>query len=163
MDVSQFDINNIIFSDSKKNIIMDGNYIKIIYSDECISINGLFFHLQLALPKPVSPAHNTKFNILEPVNNEMIYSIIKLESELLNYYLNFIQNTDKIMIYSLKDQFNRGSFTPIRVSNTLTNPNVNVQNTVDESIRVLKISGIWETPTTIGLTYKISILCKNKI
>ena len=25
MDVSQFDINNIIFSDSKKNIIMDGN------------------------------------------------------------------------------------------------------------------------------------------
>ena len=160
MDVSQFDINNIIFSDSKKNIIMDGNYIKIIYSDECISINGLFFHLQLALPKT---AHNTKFNILEPVNNEMIYSIIKLESELLNYYLNFIQNTNKIMIYSLKDQFNRGSFTPIRVFNTLTNPNVNVQNTVDESICVLKISGIWETPTSIGLTYKISILCKNKI
>ena len=48
MDVSQFDINNIIFSDSKKNIIMDGNYIKIIYSDECISINGLFFYLQLS-------------------------------------------------------------------------------------------------------------------
>ena len=40
---NQFDIKNIGFLESKKNIIFDGKFTKLIYSDNYLTMNGIFF------------------------------------------------------------------------------------------------------------------------
>jgi hypothetical protein len=44
-DLGFFQIKNIYLSDTKKNIIMDGKFTKIIYSDELITTHGIFLKI----------------------------------------------------------------------------------------------------------------------
>ena len=76
-------------------------------------------------------------NIYKNYNNKnIIESVNNLEKYILNIY-----NNHKIHSYKLKDQLNY-------LINKLNNSNKNQFN------YILKISGIWETISVIGLTYK---------
>jgi hypothetical protein len=76
-----FDINfeNIVFSKIKKNIIMDGNFNKILYSDTFVTINGLYILAPLILNycSPCSeksffePKHSFQRTTCENLNNEL--------------------------------------------------------------------------------------------
>jgi len=44
-DIGFFQIKNIYLSETKKNIIMDGKFTKIIYSDELITTHGIFLKI----------------------------------------------------------------------------------------------------------------------
>jgi hypothetical protein len=55
-DIGFFQIKNIFLSDTKKNIIMDGKFTKIIYSDELITTHGIFLKIPFhSVIKPESP------------------------------------------------------------------------------------------------------------
>ena len=90
-NISQININNIIFSDSKKNIIMNGNFTKMIYSDTIISTNGLYinFPIKICSVDINSNKYIVKFNILDLANNDIIQSLVHLEIQLLEYYKTF--------------------------------------------------------------------------
>jgi hypothetical protein len=55
-DIGFFQIKDIFLSDTKKNIIMDGKFTKIIYSDELITTHGIFLKIPFyPVGKPEPP------------------------------------------------------------------------------------------------------------
>jgi len=162
-------IYNIKILDKKKNNIFDGEFTKIVYSDENVSLNGLYLYVPIFLEKsyPVSNTNNHQYgvkpthkvnsisigkNILyfqthHPQNALYIQQIKQLEREMIDYYKEYM-NSDKTPLYGLYTQLISGTIRFYR------------ESVVDYSVPtankyyILKISGIWESNTTIGVTYK---------
>lgn len=67
-DVSTFDPYHVCFLDTKKNMVIDGNFTKIIYSDKIVSLNGLYIYCPLepaqvpAFPYAGSNTHTQTFS-----------------------------------------------------------------------------------------------------
>ena len=115
LDNNNYNINNIYYYDAVKNTVMDDSkFVRIIYSDNNIILNGIYLKLEVE-------------KIMEDNNY-----IEKLESEILRKY-----NNKKLVSNKLNDQIQY-------YIKKYTN-----------AILILKISGIWETDTMIGLTYKL--------
>ena len=149
MNISQFDINNILFSESKKNIIMDGNFTKIIYSDNIVSLNSIYLKFPLVI-NSIDVIQNKiimKFNAYTGENIEHIQSIIQIEQQILDYYKK-MYNCNKISTTILKDQLYNGNIKLYK------DPHENMDLILSKKY-ILKISGIWETNNVIGITYKI--------
>jgi hypothetical protein len=60
IDIKQFVINNSIFLETKRNILMDGIFTKILYSMGIVSINGIYIVLPF---ETFIPQHN-KYNVV---------------------------------------------------------------------------------------------------
>lgn len=118
LDYDTLNTNNIYFNDSIKNTIMDNSkFIRILYSDENIILNGLFL----------------KIYKIENINiNIMLEKINLIENNLLSRY-----NKNKYKVNKIREQLN-----------------YLFKKKTQDKIFILKISGIWETETMIGITYK---------
>jgi hypothetical protein len=134
LDPSDYNIDNIFFFESVKNTVMnDSSFVRIIFSNKDISLTGIY--IKIIINKEVN--HITTSSSTEnQINNNIIIFIENLEKDILNKY-----NFDKVKSYKIKDQV-------IYLINKLISTNVLT------SQYILKISGIWETQTIIGLTYK---------
>ena len=152
-DLSQLDINNIIFSDSKKNIIMDGNFTKLIYSNNIISTNGIYiqFPIHIVAIETVANKYVVKFLTRDLDNNTIIQSFSELEIQLLEYYKQFY-NCTKTISTILHDQLQYGNI-KLHIDNFQL-PSVSSFDVTSVKL-FLKISGIWETENSVGITYKI--------
>ena len=124
---TDFNIQHLFFTDTKNNIIMEGIFKKIIYSNECILMNGIFIEIPKFFTK-----QNMQFffdlekNIIQ--NYKILYNISKKEN------LTFQKQVDNNTIRVYKERQSAA---------------------YKQTIYIMKISGIWETPTDFGLTYKI--------
>ena len=119
LDENNYNINNIFFYEAVKNTVMDDSkFIRIIYSDEFVILNGLYLKINIS-------NKNTP-NYLEQLERDIL-SKFTLNKNIVN----------KNKSIKIKDQllFLLG------------------KNNLDSKF-LLKISGIWETNLTIGLTYK---------
>ena len=149
-------IENIHFLDKKKNnIINNGYFVKILYFDKNVSINGLL--------------------ILYDDNDSCVTNALNLfEYQILNHYMNEIQqynpNTffNKTIVYNLSKFFKKNGggvgggggredlgnilWQPSFYKNNISGTTASMQKKNYETI--LKISGIWETETEIGITFK---------
>ena len=143
--LDQINLQNLFFLDSKKNIIMDGKFTKILYSDELLTTNGI---------SVVIPFHNTtidktynktmlKFQTSDATNVRIINELARIEKYILEYYKQISNNT-KSTPTTLHDHMKNGNVKIYRDSIS----SVNAKNVI------VKISGIWEDPTRVGLTYK---------
>lgn len=132
--------NNVYFSNAIKNTVLDENslFVKILYSDENIILNGVYFYLDIQL-NDVNVYNNKKIYMYNLEKNKtIINNIIDVERFILNKYDPNIKHT-----YSLKELFSKGF---LKVYSDKVN---------NKSIYV-KISGIWKKDDNeIGLTYKI--------
>jgi ABC-type uncharacterized transport system substrate-binding protein len=136
----EFNINYLQFLNTKKNLIMDGNFTKIIYSNEIMTMTGLFVEFnfdRLEFPLYIENIQNNfvcdKWNIIATC---IIETIKNIEHEILKYY--------KEMYFSNKK---------MAYSNNLQHSIRSYKN--NETKLLFKISGIWETEFEIGITYKI--------
>jgi hypothetical protein len=144
LNPDQFDKKCVIFSDTKKNIIMDGNFTKIIYSDENVSLNGIFINFPVNIYSN-NKTSNKNFFYFQPHSNEnksLIYNIIQIEQDIINHYKN-MYNINKKCIFSISQQILSGI-----LKIYCEELNMNCTNFV------IKISGVWEDKTQFGLTYK---------
>jgi hypothetical protein len=140
LDLKEMTIQNIYFYESVKNTVMnDSSFIRLIYSNKTFTLNGIYIKIII----------NKEFNltnIVEPYTNstnlQLITTIQHLENNILNKY-----NSKKIQNNKLKDQL-------LYLINKLTNIPSNKIN----ATYILKISGIWETHSLIGLTFKFIYL-----
>ena len=124
---------NIFFNDAIKNTVMnDSSFIRILYSNKDFVLNGIFIKLDIVKDTHLSNVSNNISN-----NIKIIKYINKLEKFILKTY-----NQDKTHNYKVKDQINYF----IHKLNNTTN--------VNNMSYILKISGIWETHSMIGLTNK---------
>ena len=117
------------FLDTKENMITNGHFTKIIYSNSVFSMNGLYFFFPIDI-KEIN--HN---------NNKIIRYLSDIESSLLRLY-----DTGKNKIHKpIFNQQLRSGYVKIHTKGVLNK----------NSKFIVKLSGLWENNNEIGITYKI--------
>jgi hypothetical protein len=125
----QFNIINIFFTETKMNMLMEGIFTKINYSTPHFTMNGIFIYF----------THLTD-------------EIVEIEKEILQQYSHQCHfSSNKKSVFSSLFSQHRSYTNTIQKSANIDSGNVS--GTV--SGLILKISGIWETQTEYGITYKI--------
>lgn len=204
-DIHEITIDNSIrFLDKRNNTIMEGDFTKLVYSDHCITLNGLYIHFpvhvisspNLFTSVPISP-HNLivqsrerdrdierkvlppppgllypvdlsinshrkpyiqpnklviSFHPSHPKNAAIVQDLLLFEKSLIDYYKQYMGSSNKTPAYSLKNQLLAGYMKFYR--DTLTNT-VSTVTSPENVHYMIKISGVWETRDTVGLTYKL--------
>jgi hypothetical protein len=139
--IDQYDDNCIFFCDPIKNNIMpDGKFIRILYSNENLVLNGVY--LLVIINDYTCEKYYNKYRCC--FNNATHLGLIQGLKEIEESILHKINIPDKTPQFKIYEQFNNGS---IKVFNEVASKSSNDF--------IIKISGIWETPVKYGLTYKI--------
>jgi uncharacterized membrane protein YukC len=143
LNINQFETNNIYFCDPiKNNVVNDGLFIRIIYSTDFFVTNGINLFVQLhdlSIEKFYNK-YKCSFHLIN--NKNIIENIQQIEENILKN----INIKNKIIQKTLSDQLRIGNI-------KIFSENIDITNNY---LFVLKISGIWETDTHIGLTFKFS-------
>jgi len=139
--IDQYNDRYIYFCDSIKNNIMnDGNFIRILYSTNEFSLNGIYLLFQLndVVVEKYYNKYKCSFQIYS--HKELFEQINKIEEGLLKK----VCLKHKIPQYKITEQLRNGN---IKIfSDTPLKEHGNQY--------LLKISGIWETELYYGVTYK---------
>lgn len=150
-DISKIELSNIMFLDTKKNMIMDGSFTKVLYSDVYMSTNGIYVNI----PFEFSGTNNIRnkialhFTMMNYVNAELFSNICNLEHDIIDTYITRNQ-LNKIPVYSMKEYLKYGCIKIFQESGDHT-----INYLSPENMCIAKISGIWETTSSVGITYKI--------
>lgn len=149
LTMDQFDDSFIYFCEPIRNNIMNvGNFIRFIYSTNEISTNGILFSIPLQHLRIEKFFTKYKCMFAPEPNAAIIDSLIKIESTILSKYKN--QNLNRKC--HIKDQLCSGS---LKLHPELDS--CEFDSTLKPEI-LLRISGIWETETEYGLTFKFSFI-----
>jgi len=136
LNIEDCNIDNFHFLDSKSNLIMEGVFTKLIYALPFFTINSIYIKFPI---KHSSPLKNSI--IFDQVHDRNLFTVYrKLEYDLLHSYAT-THNINKKPNYSMANMFAYGKskfFNADMVSSFL-----------------MKVSGIWESETEYGVTYKI--------
>lgn len=142
---TQFDKKNIIFSEkTKNNILVDGDFYRIYYSDPNFTSNGIYLTFDLKNIK-IEKYFNKIKCTFDKGSNRNIISFIR------NMEFNILQATtlykNKTPSYRIEEQLTQ-SFIKIFSEKQVTTCKV-------DSIKILlKISGIWSDDTSFGTTFR---------
>ncbi len=123
----------------KNNIMNDGNFIRILYSTENVTFNGIYLLLTFSDISYEKYYNKYKCNFNINLYRDMIERIKVIEEDILNKY--YIKN--KVQQFKIYEQLKSG--------------NIKIFNEISFKSNcefILKISGIWETNYNYGLTYK---------
>lgn len=140
-ELDQYDGNNIFFCDPIKNNIMnDGMFIRILYSSNYFTMNGI--NLLITLNETIVEQYYNKYKCsFNPLHHrDIIYKVKNIEETLLNQ----INIPNKIPQFKIYEQLKNG------------NIKIFSENTGKKKKYMLKISGIWETEKNYGATYKFT-------
>jgi len=144
-NIEQYNQDNVYFLEPiKNNIIDNGRFIRIIYSTSLFSLNGIY--ISLFINDILIEKYYNKYKCIFDINQygSLIDKIRFFEEGLINK----IGINGKIPRFKIYEQLKNGN---IKVFSD--KPNINVSKHF-----LLKISGIWETITEYGLTYKFLII-----
>ena len=150
--INQYDINNIYFCEPIKNNVMnDSTFIRIIYSTPLFTLNGinLIVHFNDVNIEKYYNKFKCSFNV--NTHKDTIESIKIIEDNLLKH----VNVKNKTPQFKLFEQVKNGN---IKIfSDNVDQNNCTINNT---NLFMLKISGVWETDVSYGITYKFSkIFC----
>lgn len=144
LNINQFDIDNIYFCEPiKNNIVNDGLFIRLIYSTDYFVTNGINLCIPLneVYIEKFYNKYKCSFNL--NINKNIIEQIQMIEESILNN-INIESKTIQPTIY---DQIKNGNI-------KIFSENIDNIDKTNSHLFILKISGIWETDTQIGLTFK---------
>lgn len=142
--IEQYNEEYIYFCEPIKNNIMEeGKFIRILYSSPYFILNGIYLYINL-IEITTEKYYNKNKCIFNPlVHNELIENIKNIEHNIIKK----LNIKNKIPIYKIYEQLKSGN---IKIFND------NNVNKINNNNFLLKISGIWETETSYGVTYKFS-------
>lgn len=150
--LNKINIQNIYFTDKKKNIIVDGDFIKILYSTNIFEMNGLYILFELEkkeqswtqIPNRIRRVYS--FNLSSKENMDSIEQLCKIEHNIIKRYI--VSNCpSKLPSYILRNQLLSGT---IKYHSEYKD-----NGKISDKIKtILKISGVWESPTNVGITMK---------
>jgi hypothetical protein len=137
--IDQYNSNNLIFCEPIKNNIMnDGTFVRILYSSDIISFNGVYLLINLSECSCEKFYNKIKCTFNSSTQKELIEKLKVIEEDILKKY-----NNNKIPLFKIYEQISSGF---IKIYSEI--------GTKYNNLFILKISGIWETQTHYGLTYK---------
>lgn len=173
IELHNFSLVNIHFLDTKRNIIMDGNFTKIIYSNQWFTVNSIYLHFPIEITSidKVMNKYYLRFSPYSAKNLQIVQDLAKIESRILEYFKKFFGLNTRVSGL-LSKQLNTGNmkiFKEYIEPNELANrrnwsnePRAILQRPLGEPVGadadklfVIKISGVWESYEEIGLTYKL--------
>jgi hypothetical protein len=135
--------------ESKENNIMNGYFIKILYSSEEFTMNGIYIDFPLCnFEKKIF--NNKKVLFFDAVSqSELISRISEIENHIIQLFVKneSTQNENisrKKIVTTIQSQMNNGMM-----------KYYNYNTDSDSSNFYIKLSGIWETISDIGVTYKL--------
>ena len=143
--IDQFNKDFVYFCDPiKNNIMTDGVFIRILYSNDIFVMNGIY--LMISFQNVSIEKYYNKYRCNFDINfhKEIIDKIKLIEEGILKKR---IKNMNKIPVFKIYEQIRNGN---IKVF-------ANSQDSIHNSF-ILKISGIWETEINYGVTYKFSAI-----
>ena len=138
--IEQYNNKYVFFCEPIKNNIMnEGNFIRMLYSTPAITLNGVYIHISLNDITCEKYYNKFKCNFNSNLHKELVDKLKIIEEDLLCK----CRINNKIPTHKIYEQLKNGN---IKTFTDITNrSNCNF---------ILKISGIWETATNFGLTYK---------
>jgi hypothetical protein len=86
ISIQDFMIENTFFLETKKNILMDGNFTKIIYSDELVTLNGIYLLFPI-LNYNTNRVTNKKYIYFQINNNDNLQIIKELMTIRTKFYI----------------------------------------------------------------------------
>ena len=141
LDLPQFDRDCIHFQEAVHNTVMDNsNFIRILYSNSLFTLNGLFIKFSLRGARTERYFAKYKCSFDPEDNNTTVDQLIAVEREILSR----CPITYKKPQERISEQLRGGSI-KLFASET--------QGLIGNCF-ILKISGVWETATEIGITFK---------
>ncbi len=140
----QYEPNSIIFSDRiKNNILNNGHFYRIYYSDEHFTSNGLYISFHLKNIK-IEKYFNKIKCVFDRYTNMSIINFIK------NLEINILKSlpirANKVFIHRIEEQLNN-NFIKIFSNAEWRHESKNIN-------LLLKISGIWENNNEYGITFR---------
>lgn len=161
LDIADINLQNVFFHDPKKNIIMNGIFTKIMYTSQWFTMNGIYLYLPLEMDV-VGEYPYFHFSVNSIQNKNILNALYLLEKNIIHSYYkhnNYNSNNRATAAYGGDDKqekiFNYGlnkwlQYGQIRIYHLKGDPTIQKKHKF-----ILKISGIWETSTEIGITYKL--------
>ena len=147
LNIDEFNINNVILTEPMRNTVIDNsNFIRIMYSSENLTLNGIF--LNCDIEDYNIDFYFQKYKCIFDIKNNVNFmnKISNFEETLLNS----ISITNKNKKKNVTEQINTGSIKLFIEDNNITSN--------DSTKIILKISGIWESETEYGITYKFILV-----
>ncbi len=128
-------VNNILFAETKPNMMFDGVFTKILYCDEFFTMYGTYINV---------PIFISSTSVKPNIDGQIFNSLVKLEDSILSTYAKTRPVHHRTITRRL------GELLKAKFATCSGNTNT-------ESANYLKISGIWENNKTneIGLSFKI--------
>jgi len=146
LDLHDINTDNIhVLEPIRNTIIQNGYFRRIIYSNEFMTLNNLIVHLNVSNAKIQKYYQKYKCYI-----NESIYESMQMLVDLEHFILNNTGKNDKIQKANLLEQVRNGFVKFFNHQSSEQNVEYHTNFTLQ-----IKISGIWETDTEYGITYKI--------
>ena len=148
IDKEQFDYNAIYFGEKSNNNIIDESYFyNVTYTTPLFTIQQL--HINFELKNILLEPYYNKFKITMKdlyINKQTLQKLEYIESSILNSF-----GTNKIHCLKLREQINNNILKCVS--------NIDINKKLYETLNfVIKISGIWENNTEIGVIYKLIII-----
>ena len=154
-----FNINNIYFQDPIKNNIFDNsNFIKIIYSNNVLTLNCVVIEFNLYLLNRDILYNKHKYSYNVNLNFDTIITLYAIEKNILSK----LSHLNKRPVHRLYDFLSSGHIKVFHEKNDMNNNTIKTKKNNDENKNMLdilhsfgvKISGVWENNVEYGLTYK---------
>tara|TARA_Y100000768_G_scaffold388333_1_gene383624 strand:- start:2259 stop:2750 length:492 start_codon:yes stop_codon:yes gene_type:complete len=149
--INNIDKNNIVVCDPIKNsIIQYSSFYKLIYTNEIITMNGIYILFDL---------NNVKICI-DKITFDISsnYDIIDKLSQLEEYLLNLLWYNNKYKYRKISEFMNNGNIKYTFIDSNINTLEYSNKKTLTTAKIILKISGIWESGDNIGLTFKIILV-----
>ena len=150
---NDFEINNVIISDkSKNNVIENSFFYRMYYSNDLVSMNGIYIKFNL-YDLEIEEYYNKikcNFSRYDDRNKFLIRQLTTIEHEILKNYIQLTQNP----VYTIREQLMNYY---IKLFHKENNRLIGKISSVSV---ILKISGLWLTNKEHGLTFRFIILDK---
>ena len=132
------------FLEPKTNLIMDGIFTKMIYTSKHFTMNGVYFYFPIQYSLIEQNNINKCFLYFEDdvvQNKYLLEAVRKLETQILLHYANFT---------------NKRKQSNLNLYNNLLTKRMRVNDVSSSKTKqiLLNMSGVWETETSFGITFK---------
>ena len=141
IELDDFDKTCVYFSKSVRNTVIDeSNFLRMTYSNNMFSMNGIYIIAKIYVS--FKEKHYNKYKCYFDVNANrgVTDKLIQVEKEILER----INIPKKTPVFKIRQQLNVGH---IKIFTENTGQPIT-------SYYILKMSGVWETNTEYGITYK---------
>ena len=144
IDYSEYQSNNIFLSEPVENTVIDNSsFINLIYSTKYFTLSSLYIRFDVNDLK-FERKYNKNICHFDLKKNPNLLQLIEIETNII--FKRMIPN--KVINFRMKEQLHKNNF------KVYTNIPLNYNEKINKGEFLLKISGIWETADSYGLTYK---------